>query len=983
MNLVQRMQIRINPNCIDNWDIEKLNREVVQYSMENGYNFNSEVVENLIEFASYRNKFKTNLQFIQSLSNLVIEGKNTVKDFRQIYTDDREFTDILLNNQNLSEKVMEEIDYLDLEKLKEIFSRYPHTLETYIKSRQNFTSEEIEYIALVKTPKELSEAGIYNSQFTESFISKGNPQDVLQLIEILSKDEVELKTYKIKRSISENIENFLPYLDEIEQNYKEKAEHEFIDEHEKQEIIKIAKEKEILYNESFPSFMLKDNEYFIQALQINPELIKEDENRAIEISDEVANGIATTIKEKDIIFEGVIPYKYLMNKTIFDSIISNNPRLLENKENLSSLPYITANMTDQEVIEYYRSQNIPFNAITASRNRFLLSLECLKNDYMTLAETREIYSLEEYKSIYEAVKENFSREEILRNPFLTRNPYFIEDCLKNGENLEGIDLLKTDLYEEVYPEFLKISLKQGIRIPEPEGYKGIIHTSNDNQVFVYGDSLENIQLGMQYIKEQNINQDLIVCLRQGKHDEYTITDNIEFFRKLSEQNININFQYEDVTNLNPEVFKLDKVLEDEKFMEMIATDISSKGFSPLEKFIAVHDIAKNLKPYQRELPGASTTESRSLYKYLNNSYMVCAGYSDFIANIGHRIGEPYVFVYLDSETHARNYVNIVDKKYHIDGFYVTDATWDGESKNGYEYLLMTTDEGREEVTTPKGYDDFFTATIPSELNYMNEIEKKRLKDLMLVLEPDIYKQVDWKLEKDDDAKVLIDYFQTKINNNVEKKALLDATMEVKRDIFKDLSEEEYEDMRMQYSTEKPFCKTEGESLYGKEKYEEYLDKRYETMKGYTLSEIKKGSILNKVISRRLTKELKDDKLFSEYNGDENRNVYIENEEQVNLVRNNLDKVKELGFSVDKSDEGLWLTFPKEEKNARVEEKVESMTSLKKRLYETLGLTKRRSQTEILGQETLEEQKDTEGKKRMQNIIYVIRNRQMLQEGGNR
>ena len=30
MNLVQRMQIRINPNCIDNWDAEKLNREVVQ-----------------------------------------------------------------------------------------------------------------------------------------------------------------------------------------------------------------------------------------------------------------------------------------------------------------------------------------------------------------------------------------------------------------------------------------------------------------------------------------------------------------------------------------------------------------------------------------------------------------------------------------------------------------------------------------------------------------------------------------------------------------------------------------------------------------------------------------------------------------------------------------------------------------------------------------------------------------------------------------
>ena len=985
MNLVQRMQIRFNPNCIDNWDTEKLNREIVQYSMENGYNFNAKITEKLIGFASYRNKFKTNPQFIDTLSNWIIEGKNeyTVSDFRQIYTDDREFTDILLSNESLAEKVMEEVNYLNIESLKEVFSVYPHTLEIYIKSRQTFSPEEIEYIASVKTPKELSEAGIYNSQFTDSFVSKGNPQDMLQLIEILPREEIELKKSKIKRSISENIEKFLPFLDEFEQKYKEKAEHEFIDEHYKQEIIKIAKEKEITYSKSFPSFMLADNEYFIQALQVYPELIKEDENRAIEISDEVANGIAKTIKENGIKLEGVIPYKYLMNKTIFDSIISNNPSLLENKENLSSLPYITANMTDQEVIEYYKNQNIPFNALTSNRNRFLLSLECLKNDYMTLAETREIYSLEEYKSIYEAVKENFSREEILKNPFLSRNPYFIEDCLKNGENLEGIDWLKTDLYEEVYPELLKISLKKGIRIPEPEGYKGIIHTSNDNQVFVYGDSLENIQLGMQYIKEQNINQDLIVCLRQGKHDEYTITDNIEFFTKLSEQNININFQYEDVTNLNPEVFKLDKIIADEKFMEMIATDISSKGFSPLEKFIAVHDIAKNLKPYKKELPGASTTESRSLYKYLNNSYMVCAGYSDFIANIGHRIGEPYVFVNIDSETHARNYVNIVDEKYHIDGFYATDATWDAESKNGYNYLLMTTDEGRESVKTPKGYDDFFTATIPSELEYMNEIEKKRLKDLMMVLEPDIYKQVDWKLEKDEDAKLLIDYFQTKVNNSIEKTALLDATMQVKRKTFKKISEEEYEDMRMQYSTEKPFCEIEGESLYGKEKYEEYLNKRYETMKGYKLSEIKKGSILNEVVSTKLTKELKDNQLFSDYSGDQNRNIYIEDEEQVKLVISNLGKVEELGFSVDKPDEGLWLTFPKEEKNATVEDKVQSMTALKSSLYEILGLTKRKSQTEKLGKETLEEQKDTKGKKRMQNVIYVIRNRQMLQEGGNR
>ena len=61
MNLVQRMQIRINPNCIDNWGAEKLNREVVQYSMENGYNFNPELVENHLHLQ--RKSLPDNLEF--------------------------------------------------------------------------------------------------------------------------------------------------------------------------------------------------------------------------------------------------------------------------------------------------------------------------------------------------------------------------------------------------------------------------------------------------------------------------------------------------------------------------------------------------------------------------------------------------------------------------------------------------------------------------------------------------------------------------------------------------------------------------------------------------------------------------------------------------------------------------------------------------------------------------------------------------------
>ena len=77
-------------------------------------------------------------------------------------------------------------------------------------------------------------------------------------------------------------------------------------------------------------------------------------------------------------------------------------------------------------------------------------------------------------------------------------------------------------------------------------------------------------------------------------------------------------------------------------MQSIVNDINSKGFSPLEKAVAIYDIVQSIKPYKH---GPTTGSSRYFYDYLNNNYMVCLGYADFMLNLGHMLGENYCIMH--------------------------------------------------------------------------------------------------------------------------------------------------------------------------------------------------------------------------------------------------------------------------------------------------------------------------------------------------
>lgn len=363
--------------------------------------------------------------------------------------------------------------------------------------------------------------------------------------------------------------------------------------------------------------------------------------------------------------------------------------------------------------------------------------------------------------------------------------------------------------------------------------------------------------GLEYLQENEIEQSLTVEIGQLEHNEFIIADNIQFFEELAKNGVNINFKY----NNRKKIFPLEEIIRMEHFMQSVVEDIKQKNFSPLEQLVAVYDVVKVFKPYNHEKD--SISESRSLYEYLDNEYMVCAGYSDLIVNLGRRLNAPYVEIGLATkrEGHSRNYVNIVDEKYGIDGFYALDATWEQngtmpktqieEYRSTYKEFLLTTNEGRDkkislEWDKHSGYDVLCTMTEPQEVQKYfrhNSWNVNSWLQRMSILDPEFYKKmVAMDFSKTEDAQALIEYFKTKINNEVPKEKILDAIIEVKKSIYVNLTEQDIEDMRMGYSITEPFClwneKSEIDSLYGEEYYE-YVNKKYEELKHMTVKQAQK------------------------------------------------------------------------------------------------------------------------------------------------
>ena len=235
-----------------------------------------------------------------------------------------------------------------------------------------------------------------------------------------------------------------------------------------------------------------------------------------------------------------------------------------------------------------------------------------------------------------------------------------------------------------------------------------------------------------------INEDAIIeILNNSKKDEMLYFENlINIIKKLATQNrkynIKINIENRELlrqsnllsiitNNINLTIedeheiyeYDIETYKKEEDKLDKLVKPIRDSNLSPLEKFIAIYNIAKQFKPYKEN---KQKPDEARLLRYVldeNNEYIVCVGFANILRELMNRVGianmdlsvgvdvsydDGYTMEskLLEINWHKRNLVRIDDDKYDIHGYYVTDSTWDNNMDSDiYLNALMTFNRKKE------------------------------------------------------------------------------------------------------------------------------------------------------------------------------------------------------------------------------------------------------------------------------------------------
>lgn len=153
-------------------------------------------------------------------------------------------------------------------------------------------------------------------------------------------------------------------------------------------------------------------------------------------------------------------------------------------------------------------------------------------------------------------------------------------------------------------------------------------------------------------------------------------------------------------------YSLEEYKKEENILNGLIENIKNSNTSPFEKYIAIYNIVKKFKPYKENKEDKE--QSRHLRYILDNEYMVCVGYAKLLEVLLDKVGiesteysttvdTSYDDGFTEEEKplthdgHSRQMVHLQDEKYGIDGFYISDPTWDNKPDDSYVNLLMPMD----------------------------------------------------------------------------------------------------------------------------------------------------------------------------------------------------------------------------------------------------------------------------------------------------
>ncbi|MBQ3021367.1 MAG: hypothetical protein IJD92_03990 [Bacilli bacterium] len=211
-------------------------------------------------------------------------------------------------------------------------------------------------------------------------------------------------------------------------------------------------------------------------------------------------------------------------------------------------------------------------------------------------------------------------------------------------------------------------------------------------------TLDNYYKLNNILKEFKENKVILKVKDKKAFDEYTKINKIDY------NNLYIKIEFYDEIPYK-DYIKYEKLLND-----MV---MEARSLSPFEKYIYAYNVTKLFKQYKKD--EFDTIASRDLYKVLENEYIVCSGFANLFSallsklNIDNtviikRIDTSYdnikpgkanfkKQVPINYTLHALVYINLVDEKYNINGYYISSPTDDNVlDKDFYNFLILTDKE---------------------------------------------------------------------------------------------------------------------------------------------------------------------------------------------------------------------------------------------------------------------------------------------------
>jgi len=247
-------------------------------------------------------------------------------------------------------------------------------------------------------------------------------------------------------------------------------------------------------------------------------------------------------------------------------------------------------------------------------------------------------------------------------------------------------------------EFKKLNYIKFSSPIQKNNFKYLKFINKNAEVSFEHNNFNNIFDCIKYIKNDNITIKILYNDKE-KFNEILLNKKIN---KYNLKNVKIMIK-EDLIHVLDIVSLKDYLKYEKELYDMIKPVIN---LSPLEKYIYIYNLVKNFKEYKES---NIRNESRYLYKILNNEYIVCVGYAVLLKDLLKKSGinSIDISIKVDSsyddkelnkvklvkkEGHRRLYVYLKDNKYKIDGYYLSDPTWDNNLDEDYYNHMLFTDE---------------------------------------------------------------------------------------------------------------------------------------------------------------------------------------------------------------------------------------------------------------------------------------------------